>query len=236
MIFHSIRKRIPSHSDPKLALSCIENVDSFKYLGLTLDPTLSWTHHIQYVEQTLASLCGVMWRVSSFVSRHVLKTFYFSYIHSRLNYLILLWGCACMSRLRKLQSLQNRCLKIIFSRPLLYSTLLLYSDRCHNILPISYLCDLQTLVFVHNILFNPKSHHNIQLSTMASTSNTRITRQSSNLSRPRAITNIGLKRISFIGPTKYNSLPSELKRITNLNTFKTHLKRYFKAKLNELFH
>lgn len=236
MIFHSARKRAPPHNDPKFLNSEIEKVDKFKYLGLNLDHTLSWTHHIQQLESKVASLCGIMWRVSMFVPRHVLLKFYFAHVHSRLNYLILVWGRACMSHLKKLQTLQNRCLKIVFKKPLLYSTLLLYSDACHNILPIKYLCDMQTMVFVHNILFNPLAHCNIQLPTLASNRHSRVTRQSNNLSRPRAATNIGQRRISFIGPTRYNSLPPELKRIENLNTFKLNLKRYFKEKLNELFH
>ena len=225
MIFHSNRAVIQLHRNPKYSGQEIEKAENFKYLGILLDNSLSWLPQIKSVERKVACLCGVMWRVNKFLPRHVLLKFYYAYIHSHLNYLVSIWGRACKTFLAKIETLQNRCLKIIFNKPLLYATKELYANRSHNILPVDCLCDLQTLLFVHDILHNRNTHHNLELSTA---SHLRVTRQCSNLKRVRASTNLGKKRCTFIGPTKYNLLPSEIKLITNRNHFKTRLKQYLK--------
>ena len=232
MIFRSIRRTVPEHNHPRLGSDIIEKVYCFKYLGLQLDPILSWTDHIRMIEKRVSSYLGILWRVRLFIPSKTLLKYYFAYIHSQINYLISVWGRTATSHLQKLQTLQNRCLKIIFKKPLLYSTLSLYSDDCHNILPIVYLCDIQTLLFVHDVLHNPKFHHNIQLTFP---NRSRSTRQRNNLQRIRALTARGQKRMSFIGPTLYNLLPDILKLTETRTIFNTRIKQYYKDKLNELF-
>lgn len=230
MIFHSFRKSVQQHDNIMLNSYRIEEVKSFKYLGLILDSTLCWFDHIKYVEKKVSSLCGIMRRVSYFVSRSTLLKIYFAHIHSCLNYLIIAWGQACKSSLRKLQTLQNRCLKTIFKIPVLFPTLQLYSEISHNILPINGLCDLQTIIYVYDTIHNNNFHHSIQLPT---TAHSYPTRNANNLRLSRAHTMFGQKRISIIGPKKYNQLPLELKQINNRGIFKLKLKKYLKENLHD---
>lgn len=231
MIFHSSRKVVQQHSQVLINGCSIENVRAFKYLGLILDSTLSWADHIKHVEKKVASLCGILRRVSYFVSRSILLKFYFAHIHSCLSYLILAWGRASKSSLRKLQTLQNRCLKTIFNKPFLFPTSQLYSDNSHNILPIQSLCNLQTVIFVHDTLHSNNFHHNIH---MASHSHVYHTRRANNLRLSRALTTFGQKRISIIGPKLYNLLPQELKQISNRDVFKLKAKQHFKMNLHDI--
>lgn len=231
MIFRSPRKLIDRHSSVVLNSYCIEEVSSFKYLGLLLDTTLSWTIHIQHVERKVSSLCGILRKVSNFVPRSVLLKFYFAHIHSTFNYLIVAWGRACKSHLRKLQTLQNRCLKTIFKKPFLYPSIQLYSDPCHNILPINALCELQTAIFVHDMLHKSGFHHNVR---MPRVQHGYQTRRANNLLQSRASTTLGQKRISIIGPLKYNQLPDGIKQIINRRTFKVKLKQHYKLNLPDI--
>lgn len=169
--------------------------------------------------------------MSSFVSRNILLKFYFAHIHSCLNYLIIAWGRACKSSLKKLQTLQNRCLKIIFKKPVLFPTLELYSNNSHNILPINGLCDLQTIIYVHDTLHSENFHHSIQLPSSAHTYSTR---NASSLRVLRAHTIFGQNRISIIGPKKYNALPITLKQVHNRNNFKFKLKLFLKQNLRDI--
>lgn len=231
MFFHSPRKPVPQHDYIRLKSCIIEEVKSFKYLGLILDTTLSWADHIKYVEKRVSSLCGIMRRVSYFVSRSILLKFYFAHIHSCLNYLIIAWGRAYKSSLKKLQTLQNRCLKTIFKKPALFPTLQLYADNAHNILPINGLCDLQTIIFVNDFLYNNNFHHSIRLHSI---NHSYPTRNANNLRISRAHTILGQKKISIIGPKKYNALPTELKQITNRRMFILKLKLYLKENLHDI--
>lgn len=231
MIFRSPRKAQPNTPSIIIGTAIIEKVDSFKYLGLTLDCTLSWDQHIKTVCNKISAMCGVLKRVVSYLPRKALLLFYYAHIHSHLNYLTLSWGRACKSKLKKLQTLQNRCLKIIFNLPILFSTVRLYTELPHRALPILGICEQQTLQMVHNVLHNPLLHHNITLNIASRIHNTR---QFNTLSRSRAHSNFGQKRFSFLGPSKYNVLPRHLQQITNSLSFKTNLKEFLRRRIPHL--
>lgn len=222
MIFRSPRKTLPNLPDLVMDVNVIERVDSFKYLGIHLDCILSWDYHIKKLAGKISTMCGILKRISHFVPRKVLFMFYFAHVHSHLNYLIIAWGRACKSKLKKLQTLQNRCIKIIYNLPWLFSSVRLYTDFPHKILPIQGMCDEQTLLLIHNMLHNPKSIHNLNINVLPRLHNTR---QTHNLSRSRVYSNFGQKRFTFIGPSKFNNLPRDVKTITNRLLFKSTIKR-----------
>lgn len=186
---------------------------------------MSWDGHIKHVCNKISSLCGVLRRVRSFVPTKILLKFYHAHIHSRLSYLIIAWGRACKSKLKKLQILQNRCLKIQFKLPHLYPTVQLYTNLPHQILPISAICELQTLSLIHDVINNPTTHHNLVLQETSRFYNTR---RVNNLLQLRASSCFGQRRFSIIGPSKYNILPREIQSIRNRNNFKNSVKRYLR--------
>lgn len=230
MMFRSPRKLLPSVPNLVMGSVIIERVNSFKYLGVYLDSTLSWDQHITKTAGKVSYLCGILKKVSSFVPRKALLMFYYAHIHSQLNYMVIVWGRACKSKLKKLQTLQNRCMKIIFNLPPLFSSARLYTDFTHKILPIQGLCEEQTLLFIHNLLHNPASIHNMSLNVMPRLHNTRQT----NFSRPRAFSSFGQKRLTFIGPSKYNNLPRDIQILTNRSTFKAKIKSFLKTQIPQL--
>lgn len=230
LIFHAARKRVEPHADPKFEQLIIEKVNEFKYLGVVFDSTFTWNSHINYVEHKASVLCGAMRKVSNFVSRKALLNFYYACVHSLFQYVVVAWGNACKSRLRKLQVIQNRCLKIIYGLPHLFPTINLYSDRSHNILPIRGLLELQICTLIHDIKFNNNKHHNLNLPVSNST---RSTRQANHLMRIRAHTTLGQNRISVKGPQVFNSLPNNLQCNQNKISFKAKLKLYLKSKVTE---
>ena len=70
----------------------IERVSSIKFLGVMLDEHLSWKDHIKIVENKLAKNIGLLHRVNQHLNESSLKTVYFSYIHSYLNYANIAWA------------------------------------------------------------------------------------------------------------------------------------------------
>ena len=148
MLFHSPRKKTIPRNHPRLNNIVIELVSEFKYLGIVLDPILSWDRHIVSLEKKVSVLCGSIRKVKSFVSKAALLKYYYACIHSLLQYLNIVWGNACKSKLRRLQVLQNRCLKHIFKLPCLYPTVNLYNNTNHRILPIRGMCHLQTCYII----------------------------------------------------------------------------------------
>src|SRR5215469_11253589 len=66
--------------------SIIPNVNSTKFLGLTIDATLSWKKHTFELSTKLNKACYVIRAIKSVMSLQALKTVYFSYFHSVMSY------------------------------------------------------------------------------------------------------------------------------------------------------
>ena len=54
--------------------------------AVMLDEHIFWIDHIRTVEDKIAKNISLLYRVRQFLNEHYLKTVYFSYIHSYLNY------------------------------------------------------------------------------------------------------------------------------------------------------
>ena len=63
-----------------------------RFLGITLDSTLSWKLHIEQVVAKMSSACYVLRNIKQVVSQDTLRMVYFANIHSLLSYGIILWG------------------------------------------------------------------------------------------------------------------------------------------------
>ena len=66
--------------------SIIPNVNSTKFLGLTIDSTFSWKGHILYLSTKLNTACYAIRTLKSFMSLKALKTVYFSCFPSIMSY------------------------------------------------------------------------------------------------------------------------------------------------------
>ena len=64
----------------------IERKSLIKFLGVMLDEHIPWIDHVRTVGNKIAKTIGLLHRVSQFLNEDSLKTLYFSYIHSYLNY------------------------------------------------------------------------------------------------------------------------------------------------------
>jgi len=64
----------------------ITNIHSTKFLGLTIENSLSWKHQIKEFISKLNKACYTIRSVKLFVSLVVLRMSYFSYVNSILSY------------------------------------------------------------------------------------------------------------------------------------------------------
>ena len=73
----------------------ITNIHSTKFVGWTVDTSLSWKYHIEELKPKLNKACtyrNTIRSVKPFMSLEVLRMTYFSYVHSVLSYGIIFWG------------------------------------------------------------------------------------------------------------------------------------------------
>lgn len=228
MLCHSLQLKIPQHMDLVINSIKIDKVTSFKYLGLTFDPNLRWSEHISVLQRELSAMCGIFWKVSKFMPKRVLLDMYHAFIQSKLQYLVSIWGAATKTALKPLQTIQNRCLKIIYQRPWLFPTVLLYNGAAESILPIPALREKECLVKMHNMLTNPRALHNQPLHR---TSSRYPLRSQAVLTINRPNTEAGKKSFLYFGSSRYNALPSHLKAERNMGNFKKRIASLIKGRI-----
>ena len=100
--FHknSVKDNIPLKlPELKIANRAIERTHAIKFLGVLLDENITWKKHICSVEKKLAKNIGLLYRAKYFLDESSLKTVYFSYIHSYLNYANIAWASTYQTKL-----------------------------------------------------------------------------------------------------------------------------------------
>ena len=70
----------------------IERTTSIKFFGILLDKHLSWKKHISVEENKVSKNIGILQKAKNIFSKGSLRTRYFSFVHSYLNYGNIVWG------------------------------------------------------------------------------------------------------------------------------------------------
>ena len=198
----------------------IEQVTSFKYLGITLDSTLSFVQHIECISRKINSRISILGRTSSYLSKRLCLLLYKSLIVPHFDYCDIVWD-TCSSHLKhRLQTLQNRALRII--------------NKVNRRTPISDLHKLSNILTLqqrrdyHMSTFMYKATHGLQpayicekflpLNNIHSYTTRSASTNSVHISYVK--TNGGKNRISYRGAVDWNNLLPEIRMAPTLSLFK----------------
>lgn len=201
----------------------INKVHKFKYLGFWLDDQLTGQEHINYLYNKLMKYIPLFYRMRKFVPKNLLKTIYFSFVHSNICYALELYGGSCKSHLKRLLVLNNKLLRIIQKKPFHTPISELYKN--YNTLPIDSLFQFKILIFTHNwvhkryLLPNCFSNFFIPVSSVFRYSN----RNPYNLYVVRCKSNKYGNSFKFVCVRYWNNLPNNIKALTSTNSFKSCL-------------
>ena len=159
MIFKNKQRIISTEQVPRLRINNIniERVHEYRYLGVYLDDSLSWTTHLNYTSNKISKTNGMLYRLKHMLPKHILTTIYNSLINPYLHYCVLTWG----TNTERLLTLQKRAVRIITN-----SHLLAHSDNLFRELKILKIEDIykqHQIIFYHKFLHNnlPKCISNI---------------------------------------------------------------------------
>ena len=124
------RSKIKKCSKAKVILNGekLKLVPSFKYLGVTLDPTLSYNHQIAGVIRTVQHKMQLLGKLKKYLNNDVALSIYKSMLLPYLDYADVIFCKANTAELDKLQKLQNRCLKICLGHQRDYNTTRLHRE------------------------------------------------------------------------------------------------------------
>ena len=118
-----------------------------KFLGIILDNQLLFKQHIKMLESKLTRSVGTIFKLKSFLPKYKLSKIYYAFIHSYLNYGLIIWGATPVSNLSKLCRIQSKALRVILRTgwrehaPRLYAT--------QKILQLSKLITYSVAKFMH---------------------------------------------------------------------------------------
>lgn len=210
----------------------IETVSSFKYLGVILDSHLTWNCQIDNVSAKIKQIVAILYRAKDLIPTDVRRLLYFSMIHSHLRYMIELWGAASMTHLKRIQVMQNRAIRNILQLPFLTPRDQLYGNPSLDVLPVKGLYENSLAIFVYKRL------KGLILSELNfdTSGRTHLSRYGCCLRKPKCRLNIGQRRVSYAGPTIFNSLPMTSKDTNNFTTFRRECYINCKSKIAKYLH
>ena len=118
-------KKISTCNDVTVVIdnALLECTDTFKYLGVTINKTMTWGDHVEATSTKINQRLGLLKRISYVQPLETRITLYNSLVRSLFNYGDTIWGDKGNATLtNELQLLQNKAAKIVLSLPRFYSS------------------------------------------------------------------------------------------------------------------
>lgn len=207
----------------------LENVESYKYLGLIIDSNFSWKPHVDFVRNKIKPILALLRKTSYFLPNMMKLSIYYSYIHSHLSYLISVWGSTGSTRLNHLQRLQNKSLRFIFADE--YRDPQIHTNDLYDKYRILKVTELREYDFCTSIfkIKNGLMKSNLDFPTV-SAQHDYGTRRRSQVQIPSSRTNYSRNSILHEGVNDFNEIPSMIRNLTSFSCFKSHLKSFIIGK------
>ena len=130
----------------------IERVTNIKYLGVIIDEKLNWNMHINFVCDSLVKFFGIFNHIKHKVTQKVVRQLYYGFIYSKIAYGLEVYGYTSVSNVSKIQTMQNKLLKLILKLDIRTRTNTVL--KMLNILKIEDIHKTIVLAFVNSCVMN----------------------------------------------------------------------------------
>ena len=142
----------------RIGKNCHE--ESFKFVGIHLDESLSWSHHVNHVRNKIAGATYALSKLRNLLPSKIKLTVYNSLFKSHIEYGITAWGNSADPGIKRICSLQKRSVRYISNARKMSHTSNLFSK--YNILKFQDLTKLNEISFMHKYVNNklPNSFSN----------------------------------------------------------------------------
>ena len=195
---------------------------SIKYLGIQLDCDLKFDSFLTSIISKLNQAIGVIAVLRHKLNIKPLMNFYFAHFHSHLSYGNFVLIRSNNKELQNLQIMQNRIIKLIYKLPPTTSTQRLYTEYAKNVLPIMGQIFMSICILVKKSLIeDDEALIKVERLRSARTKMLKINKSS---------TSIRANDIEVIGASIFNSLPEDIRKIEQQQSFKMKLKNYLLSK------
>ena len=122
-----------------------------KYLGILIDPYLTWNYYIKSIAPKLARAAGMLAKLRHFVPQKSLRNIYFGIFGSIMNYGSQVWGQFMNEHVLRVIKLQDKAIRIInFAQP---------DEPCSKLYQKSQILKFQDNININNYLYVHNSIH-----------------------------------------------------------------------------
>jgi len=218
--------KIPDDLSITLLSKKITSSKSAKYLGVTMDCSLTYDEHVtQLTSKCIGSLCQIN-RVKYLFDRRTLITKINSLVFSKLLYCSSVWARE-NEKHELLQTVQNLAARIVSgTRKFDHVTPILKQLQWLPIIKQLAARDATMVFKCLNGLAPPYLCQKFKTRSQVHNCNTSL-RNRDRLHIPLCRTAAGQRALTFRGQKLWNSLPDEFQSITNLDVFKVKIKQHF---------
>ena len=207
-----------------IATEPIQRVKCTKFLGLYIDDDLGWTEHIDYVCKMISSGCYAINQLKSILKSENLKLIYQSLVHSHLMYGISLWGAAFEYKLKRVKSLQKKCIRNICKAKYNSETSSLF--RRLNILKFDDVYRTQLCKMMYKVRHDLLPQTVSDLFTVNSSIHTYNTRHRNDPHVQHRQSNQLARSFLHRGPKYWLELPSIISSSLSIFSFNRRIKKY----------
>ena len=193
----------------------LEEVDHAKYLGAVIDNKLNWSYHINAVSLRNSKGIGLLAKARHYVPSSILRSLYFSFMNSYIDYNLLNYGMASETKLSAINAKIKKAVRIISFKDRNEHTDPLFKEL--GIMPLDKSIELKYAKFMwrlHNGYLPESLSDNFR-------SNSR-TGFSMPISRLQSLN----QYVRFAGPKLWRELPSDLTDKPSLDSFTKAYKIY----------
>ena len=229
VLFHTVNKPVPNDLiDIVTPQMTIKRATEMKYLGLLLDEKLNYNEHVQSICNSLLKYFGIFNHIKHKVNKKTARQLYFAFVFSRIKYGIEIYGNCSERNMNKIQTMQNKLLKLLLQLDRLTPTSILHKNL--NILKINDLYKCSVLSFVNDTQIGKcpkifekyfqKKRNNYDL------------RRKDQLDIPPARLTLGDRAVRIKGAKLWNDIHKDLKIYKCKMTFRKHLMKWHITKYN----
>ena len=219
MMFGTAGKRSKITHQTKITIDSkdISNTNSYKYLGIHLDMSLTLNDHVQKISKKALSRLGLLLRIRPILTTHAAVDLYKAMVQPVMTYCSIAFATLSETNETRFRKIEKRALKIIFGA----------QHKMHRVWrSFASMRSIQCADFVFKCLNGtaPEVFHNYFMKLEHGKATRR---DGTDLRMPKVRTESGKRGIYYSGTKIFNDLPLHLKTEKYYINFKKALKEHF---------
>ena len=214
-IVHTFRNLRQDDLTIQMNGNILENVDEGTFLGVIIDKKLTFRSHIDYLSNKVSKSIGILFKLSNLnIPKAILTQIYYCLIQSYLNYNICVYMGTFNAHTNRLLLLQKRAIRLVSGASFLDHTEPLFNSN--KILKIHDMYKLNIGLYMYDRVRSGDYDRNHQYNT----------RNRNDLLPRRFRLTATQNSLASIGPTIWNSIPTNIKDSLTYSSFKHQYKKY----------